>query len=70
MFLGFLDDKEKRADLSALGKVVFMSAMFNACLTILRYPLTFYGVTFNLLNVIAYAVVAILLCKFIYGMLS
>ncbi len=47
-----------------------MSAMFNACLTILRYPLTFYGVTFNLLNVIAYAVVAILLCKFIYGMLS
>ena len=47
-----------------------MSAMFSSCLTILQYPLHFYGVTFNLLNVIAYAVVAVLLCKFIFGIFN
>ena len=47
-----------------------MSAIFNACMTILQYRFTYYDVTFSLLNVIAYGVIAILLCKFIFGILN
>lgn len=62
--------KESSFFYSALGKVVLMADMFHSCMMILQYNFTFYGVTFNLLNVIAYGVIAVLLCKFIFGFLN